>query len=117
MPPIESYLNSGASWVGEDRVVVGPVRANLDVAHSCGGPKLHPVGPVGPQNVIRRLRSPQIARESSAIRVLWSDNLLGHSTSAMVRRYSATYDAAKAADAHASFSPAARLLASGGVAD
>ncbi len=39
--------------------------------------------------------------------------LLGHSTSAMVRRYSATYDAAKAADAHASFSPAARLLASG----
>ena len=37
--------------------------------------------------------------------------LLGHSTSAMVRRYSATYDAAKAADAHAAFSPAARLLA------
>ena len=35
--------------------------------------------------------------------------LLGHSTSAMVRRYSATYDAAKAADAHAAFSPAARL--------
>jgi integrase/recombinase XerC len=42
--------------------------------------------------------------------------LLGHSTSAMVRRYSATYDAAKAADAHASFSPAARLLASGDAA-
>ena len=39
--------------------------------------------------------------------------LLGHSTSAMVRRYSATYDAAKAADAHAAFSPAARLLAAG----
>ena len=38
-------------------------------------------------------------------------NLLGHSTSAMVRRYSATYDAAKAAAAHAAFSPAARLLA------
>ena len=37
--------------------------------------------------------------------------LLGHSTSAMVRRYSATYDAAKAADAHAAFCPAARLLA------
>ena len=37
--------------------------------------------------------------------------LLGHSTSAMVRRYSATYDAAKAAAAHAAFSPAARLLA------
>ena len=34
--------------------------------------------------------------------------LLGHSTSAMVRRYSATYDSAKAAAAHASFSPAAR---------
>ena len=38
--------------------------------------------------------------------------LLGHSSSAMVRRYSATYDAAKAADAHAAFSPAARLFAS-----
>ena len=37
--------------------------------------------------------------------------LLGHSTSAMVRRYAATYDAAKAAEAHAAFSPAARLLA------
>ena len=47
----------------------------------------------------------------TTIRVLWSYNLLGHSTSAMVRRYSATYDAAKAADAHAAFSPAARLLA------
>ena len=42
--------------------------------------------------------------------------LLDHSTSAMVRRYSATYDAAKAAAAHASFSPAARLLASGDAA-
>ena len=38
--------------------------------------------------------------------------LLGHSTSAMVRCYSETYDAAKAADAHDLFSPAARLLAS-----
>ena len=35
-----------------------------------------------------------------------------HPTSAMVRRYSATYDAAKAADAHATVSPAARLLSS-----
>ena len=42
--------------------------------------------------------------------------LLGHSTSAMVRRYSATYDAAKAADAHDAFSPAARLLAGGNAA-
>ena len=40
--------------------------------------------------------------------------LLGHSSSAMVRRYSATYDAAKAADAHAAFSPAARFLAASG---
>ena len=38
------------------------------------------------------------------------DQFLGHSTAAMVRRYAATYDAAKAADAHAAFSPAARLL-------
>ena len=37
--------------------------------------------------------------------------LLWHSTSAMVRRDSATYDAATAAAAHAAFSPAARLLA------
>ena len=50
------------------------------------------------------------AIENSA-RELDVQYLLGHSTSAMVRRYSATYDAAKAADAHAAFSPAARLLA------
>ena len=50
------------------------------------------------------------AIESNA-RELDVQYLLGHSTSAMVRRYSATYDAAKAADAHAAFSPAARLLA------
>ena len=31
--------------------------------------------------------------------------LLGHSTSAMLRRYTASYDAEKAAQAHASFSP------------
>jgi len=49
------------------------------------------------------------AIENSA-RELDVQYLLGHSTSAMVRRYSATYDAAKAADAHAAFSPAARLL-------
>jgi len=35
--------------------------------------------------------------------------LLGHSTPAMVRRYSATYDAAKAALAHERFSPADRM--------
>jgi hypothetical protein len=35
--------------------------------------------------------------------------LLGHSTPAMLRRYTATYDAEKAAQAHASFSPADRL--------
>ena len=35
--------------------------------------------------------------------------LLGHSTAAMVRRYAATYDSAKAAEAHATFSPVARL--------
>jgi hypothetical protein len=35
--------------------------------------------------------------------------LLGHSTPAMVRRYSATCDAEKAAQAHALFSPADRL--------
>jgi len=35
--------------------------------------------------------------------------LLGHSSSAMVRRYSATYDAEKAARAHERFSPADRM--------
>jgi integrase len=35
--------------------------------------------------------------------------LLGHSTPAMLRRYTATYDAEKAAQAHALFSPADRL--------
>ncbi|UCH87872.1 MAG: site-specific integrase [Dehalococcoidia bacterium] len=36
-------------------------------------------------------------------------SVLGHSTPAMLRRYTATYDAEKAAQAHASFSPADRL--------
>ena len=36
--------------------------------------------------------------------------LLGHSTSAMVRRYAATYDSAKAVVAHAAFSPLTRLF-------
>jgi site-specific recombinase XerD len=36
-------------------------------------------------------------------------HLLGHSTPAMVRRYSATYDAEKAARAHEQFSPADRM--------
>ncbi len=35
--------------------------------------------------------------------------LLGHSTPAMLRRYTATYDAEKAAQAHVLFSPADRL--------
>ena len=35
--------------------------------------------------------------------------LLGHTSSVMVRRYSATYDSEQAAEAHASFSPAAQL--------
>ena len=37
--------------------------------------------------------------------------LLGHATPAMLRRYTATYDAEKAAAAHASFSPGDRLKA------
>ena len=49
-------------------------------------------------------------------RALGVQYLLGRSTSAMVRRYSATYHAAKAAAAHAAFSPAARLLAGGNAA-
>ncbi len=35
--------------------------------------------------------------------------LLGHSTLAMLRRYTVSYDAEKAAQAHASFSPGDRL--------
>ena len=62
-----------------------------------------------------RLRAYQRSRPSAIenrARELDVQYLLGHSTSAMVRRYAATYDAAKAAAAHASFSPAARLLTS-----
>ncbi len=36
--------------------------------------------------------------------------LLGHSSSVMVRRYSATYDSEQAAANHAAFSPASQLL-------
>ena len=36
--------------------------------------------------------------------------LLGHTSSVMVRRYSATYDSEQAAAAHAAFSPASQLL-------
>ncbi len=38
--------------------------------------------------------------------------LLGHSTSAMLRRYTASYDAEQAAQAHDSFSPGDRLAGS-----
>ena len=38
-------------------------------------------------------------------------NWLGYSTPAIVRRYSATYDAAKAAGAHAASSPSVPLFA------
>ena len=45
----------------------------------------------------------------AAAREIDVQHLLGHSTSAMVRRYTRTYDAELAAAAHASWSPAARL--------
>ncbi len=46
----------------------------------------------------------------AAAREIDVQHLLGHSTSAMVRRYTRTYDAEQAALAHASFSPVAQLL-------
>ena len=45
----------------------------------------------------------------SAAREIDVQHLLGHSTSAMVRRYTRTYDAEQAALAHASFSPVGHL--------
>ena len=53
----------------------------------------------------------RVHRRSCQSRVLRIDNPehLGHSTPAMVRRYSATYDAEKAARAHEQFSPADRM--------
>jgi site-specific recombinase XerD len=45
----------------------------------------------------------------AAAREIDVQHLLGHSTSAMVRRYTRTYDAENAAAAHASFSPVAQL--------
>ena len=45
----------------------------------------------------------------SAAREIDVQHLLGHSTSAMVRRYTRTYDAEQAAEAHATFSPVATL--------
>ena len=46
----------------------------------------------------------------AAAREIDVQHLLGHSTSAMVRRYTRTYDAEMAAQAHASFSPVAQLF-------
>ncbi len=40
-------------------------------------------------------------------------HLLGHATPHMLQRYAATYDATRAAEAHADFSPAARLAGAG----
>jgi len=45
----------------------------------------------------------------AAAREIDVQHLLGHSTSAMVRRYTRTYDAEQAAVAHARFSPVAQL--------
>lgn len=45
-----------------------------------------------------------------AAREIDVQHLLGHSTSAMVRRYTRTYDAEQAAVAHAAFSPVGQLL-------
>jgi len=45
----------------------------------------------------------------AAAREIDVQHLLGHSTSAMVRRYTRTYDAEQAASAHAAFSPVAQL--------
>ena len=41
-------------------------------------------------------------------------HLLGHATTHMLRRYAATYDANQAAEAHAGFSPAQRLVEAAG---
>ena len=46
----------------------------------------------------------------AAAREIDVQHLLGHSTSAMVRRYTRTYDSEMAATAHASFSPVAQVL-------
>ena len=46
-----------------------------------------------------------------AAREIDVQHLLGHSTSAMVRRYTRTYDAENAAVAHAAFSPVGQLVA------
>jgi integrase len=46
----------------------------------------------------------------AAAREIDAQHLLGHSTSAMVRRYTRTYDAEQAAAAHAAFSPVGQLL-------
>ena len=45
----------------------------------------------------------------AAAREIDVQHLLGHSTSAMVRRYTRTYDSENAALAHAGFSPVAQL--------
>ncbi len=66
------------------------------LGEECGIPKVHP------HRFRHTFATWAIEQQAREIDV---QRLLGHSTSAMLRRYTASYDAEKAAEAHASFSP------------
>ena len=70
------------------------------LGQECGIPKVHP------HRFRHTFATWAIEQQAREIDV---QRLLGHSTSAMLRRYTASYDAEKAAQAHASFSPSDRL--------
>ena len=70
------------------------------LGEECGIPKVHP------HRFRHTFATWAIEQQAREIDV---QRLLGHSTSAMLRRYTASYDAEKAAQAHASFSPGDRL--------
>jgi site-specific recombinase XerD len=70
------------------------------LGEECGIPKVHP------HRFRHTFATWAIEQQAREIDV---QRLLGHSTSSMLRRYTASYDAEKAAQAHASFSPGDRL--------
>ena len=58
--------------------------------------------------------NPKCTFQKGPILPTFAEDIQGHSTPAMLRRYAATYNSEQAAQAHAGWSPMDRLSGSGG---